>query len=1170
MKQTKSISLFFLLCLLSCFACFKLLSSDVVFAEDERSSIVKENSMACEDLLEFQAKELICIVNEYSYNTKDDITTIRLKCNSKEEISNIEFSSYSSEVDYEILKYNFNIFLKREYNYNCSELGIFIETKDNELIAVKLFILENAQGVFFSIDSLDKAKEEWINYIVLNGLVSNATEKTIRMFVSNRDMDSDDELYKYSDSIYKGGLKSSGNEDTYVSGMVNWTTLDNHVLPIREMLIELYDRNDDWFGDTLLGSAISDELGFYSIAFQNNDTIFDHYGSDIYIKIYAGDGNIQVRGAFPSSNHQDSRYAVDTKYKVLNDITTGGSYTINETITMVDTSNEFRERACQAIQISQALVVARSYAAEQMGYQPDALDVWYPWNSGGCYYRAFSKEMYIPFLKSDDSDYYTYESWDVIMHEYGHHIQYQIGLQNIWDDIKSYIENRDTSYHNSKRNDADLYGKDVGIKLAWTESWPTVFGLIAQSVYHYKDIYNVPTVRDSLYTSYNGLDYDLESADIRLGEACERSIMAVLWDIYDSGRDDNDDIYLGADKWWNITTISGTYTFSAFVQNFYNRYSDLTSQLGENLEYYKMCPSDFDWTWGDTTMLPPTISWDNDSGWSGHPFDEVVVIASDQSNSVNQTLATCDANHKEVTLTQAQWDSLLAWHTSEIQIQLVARHKTDPLTGPYKSHIYVIDMPRFSTILKDNGTLEITGTIGSLEGYVNIPSTLCGGVSVTSIANNAFAGQTGIKSITIPSSIKTIGEGAFNNCTNLFSVTISSESVKRIENNTFKNCPLTDLYWPNKYVKYIGDYAFYGSSLSSITISKATSYIGAHAFANNNKLTIYSAIDNSNWSSLWNSSNRPFIKNCVLSNDAKQVVSFEKTSVNPMPNYNGSINNPTYNGYSFSGWYTTSDYSGDSYSSLESAPDGILYAKWKKNSSGSCVTEGSLITLADGTKTAVENLTGDEELLVWDMLNGTFTSAPILFIDSEETTTYDVITLTFSDSTQVEVIDEHAFFDTTLNKYVFLRNDASQYIGHYFKKQSYDLNDNMILSDVQLLDVTITQQVTTAYSPVTYGHLCYYVNGMLSMPGNTESFINIFDVDSATMSYDQISMAQDISIYGLYTYEEFNNIVPIPEFIFDAFNGQYLKIAIGKGIATIEEIQALLDRYSVLFWDMRC
>ena len=60
-------------------------------------------------------------------------------------------------------------------------------------------------------------------------------------------------------------------------------------------------------------------------------------------------------------------------------------------------------------------------------------------------------------------------------------------------------------------------------------------------------------------------------------------------------------------------------------------------------------------------------------------------------------------------------------------------------------------------------------------------------------------------------------------------------------------------------------------------------------------------------------------------------------------------------------------------------------------------------------------------------------------------------------------------------------------------------------------------------------------------------------------------MAQDISTYGLYTYEEFSNIIPIPELVFNAFNGQYLKIAIGKGITTLDEIQALLERYSVFF-----
>lgn len=35
--------------------------------------------------------------------------------------------------------------------------------------------------------------------------------------------------------------------------------------------------------------------------------------------------------------------------------------------------------------------------------------------------------------------------------------------------------------------------------------------------------------------------------------------------------------------------------------------------------------------------------------------------------------------------------------------------------------------------------------------------------------------------------------------------------------------------------------------------------------------------------------------------------------------------------------------------------------------------------------------------------------------------------------------------------------------------------------------------------------------------------------------------------------------------MFDAVNGQYLKVAIGKGIITIEQISELVERYVRLF-----
>ncbi len=231
----------------------------------------------------------------------------------------------------------------------------------------------------------------------------------------------------------------------------------------------------------------------------------------------------------------------------------------------------------------------------------------------------------------------------------------------------------------------------------------------------------------------------------------------------------------------------------------------------------------------------------------------------------------------------------------------------------------------------------------------------------------------------------------------------------------------------------------------------------------------------------------------------------------------------------------------------------------------SCIAEGSLITLADGTQKRVELLTGNETLLVWNMYTGQFDVAPILFIDHDDLAEYDIINLYFSDGTIVRVIDEHAFWDFDLNEYVFLRQDAAQYIGHWFNKQTYDLNNNMIWTAVQLTNVVITQEYTTAWSPVTYGHLCIYVNGMLSMPGATRGLINIFEVNGSTMTIDQDQFLADIDIYGLFTYDEFAQIFDIPESIFNAFNGQYLKISIGKGLITYDELGILVARYAAFF-----
>ncbi|MBO5066464.1 MAG: InlB B-repeat-containing protein [Clostridia bacterium] len=230
------------------------------------------------------------------------------------------------------------------------------------------------------------------------------------------------------------------------------------------------------------------------------------------------------------------------------------------------------------------------------------------------------------------------------------------------------------------------------------------------------------------------------------------------------------------------------------------------------------------------------------------------------------------------------------------------------------------------------------------------------------------------------------------------------------------------------------------------------------------------------------------------------------------------------------------------------------------SASSSCITPDTLITLADGSQVRVDSLTGDEELLVWNLETGCLDSAPVMFVDSEAEAEYEIVHLYFSDGTDVKVIYEHGFWDYDLNRYVYLDKNAGEYIGHTFAKQNGDT-----LEMVQLTDVVLETEVTTAWSPVTKGHLCYFVNGMLSMPGGVGGLFNIFEVDPETMTYDFAKMAEDIETYRLFTYEELNEIAPLSETMFEEAGGAYLKISIGKGNMTLEELTAMITRYSKFF-----
>ena len=223
---------------------------------------------------------------------------------------------------------------------------------------------------------------------------------------------------------------------------------------------------------------------------------------------------------------------------------------------------------------------------------------------------------------------------------------------------------------------------------------------------------------------------------------------------------------------------------------------------------------------------------------------------------------------------------------------------------------------------------------------------------------------------------------------------------------------------------------------------------------------------------------------------------------------------------------------------------------------GSCIAAGTLITLADGTQKKVEDLTLDDKLLVFNHETGRYEVAGIIFIENDGWDYYNVINLAFSNGTTTRIIYEHALFDITLNKYVYITEaNYTEFIGHEFAVQ----NGNAI-DTVTLTDAFVTREYTGCYSLVTTYHLNYFIDGLFSIPGGIDGLFNIFEYGDG-LKYDEEKMNADIEEYGLFTYEDFADY--IPEEVYEMFPAAYFKVAIGKGMLTFEDILGYIDQFLV-------
>jgi len=123
--------------------------------------------------------------------------------------------------------------------------------------------------------------------------------------------------------------------------------------------------------------------------------------------------------------------------------------------------------------------------------------------------------------------------------------------------------------------------------------------------------------------------------------------------------------------------------------------------------------------------------------------------------------------------------------------------------------------------------------LDTLVSYpVNMQSEITFSTNLQSIGDYAFNSCTNLKTVTIPDTVTQIGEYAFLNCLSLKSVNIGS-NVTSIGNFAFYGCSsLTNIVIPDS-VTNIGVSAFYGcTALKGVTLGKYVANVGTYSFAN--------------------------------------------------------------------------------------------------------------------------------------------------------------------------------------------------------------------------------------------------------------------------------------------------------------------------------------------------
>lgn len=487
--------------------------------------------------------------------------------------------------------------------------------------------------------------------------------------------------------------EAQASSNVNVSGVITWVDNEGRAHNASNVKVEI--RNMNLVGSNSLGTTETNTEGFYNLSVSNT-TFLEHGGVDIKLRVYAEGGGANVVKNLNNTHYVECDDTIENF--------SGTSLTLDFQIDPNNYASGSDKEHAKAFRVHQAINLGARYVETKKGSKLDTIKVYYPTTEKTTCFN--SKGIHI--LREDKND------WDVMLHEYGHYVAdyYNIAGGSGGNHSGSQCLNR---FHKK--------GKTGGMPLAWSEGWATYFGISAQLEMN-AILLNINNVGDCNYTDTDdqSINYSLEdpfNIEYKFGESNEIVVAAVLFDLADSGNNNDENIELGFGFLWNFINDTQCKTLPDFLNALFlqgNLSGAQKRDVNRILTMHDVAPEatypNNNGNYGFSSSAP-TFRWYKNGGDTG-TRDENSTTVYDYSNNLfvlefynadYELIYTTpqvqgDPNSKtcSYTFSNAEWATLLNLADGVVHWTVKAWQTTDYTTGPYSSEYRTLNVPKIHTL----------------------------------------------------------------------------------------------------------------------------------------------------------------------------------------------------------------------------------------------------------------------------------------------------------------------------------------------------------------------------------------------------------------------------------------------------------------------------------------